>query len=841
MSTDAITPEELLAHSAWLRRLAARLVEPASAEDLVQETWAVAVRAKPDRDRPLRPWLAEVLRNLARMRARGTARWRARIEKVRASDDVPLPTPEELLTYHQAQRMVAEEVARLDEPFRSAVLLCYGQGLEPSEIARRQSIPAGTVRWRLKRGLDEVRAKLDARCGNDRKAWRAALAPLVGRTVAGGAGGLVVLGWRGVGWKMAGALLVLAIAGVTARRWSSSRGEGEKVAVVASAANGAVVARNPPPHLIGGPPSLGALAAAAATMQGGRGDVSEALKRAADPGDAPARGNPKAPVTIVIYSEFQCPFCSRVNPTLGELQALFPDDVRFVWRNLPLPFHESAGLAAEAAMAAAEQGKFWPMHDRLFANQDRLDPVALAEHAKAIGLDVRKFQAALDSGKFRARVAADAQLAKAANINGTPAFLINGEPLMGAQPLAAFKQKVDEALARAKGLPPPPPPAAPAPVPGKPMLRGPIISPVWPPAQVTLPDALLGDRLNMHVAIGNAPMRGTAKAPVEVLYFTTLICGRCAPAAQVADGLLATYGVQIRLYAKVIPVSRPGEPGPLVAEAALAAQAAGRFWPFHDALMRGPYGERDDEKLERAARDAGLDVVELRAALYAGRYRARALEEGEALRGARIGDTAFVVDGRVADGNVALLQLIEAAITKAGHKPPPWPTGPTGKDPNGLYGLKGPPGGPIFQPPGLSQLSHRQAFAVEPRDEAWAAPIEKQLGPLITKDLRAVEPKLVDSKLECRSTLCRLTWQIGKGDPKVVAGAVNFIYAPGDGRPDGAERYLVLRAGGPGQDPPTADRTIARVKSRRSTVLYNLRTGRVEAPADLSGARLPAE
>src|SRR6185436_13653056 len=178
MSTDAITPEDLLAHSAWLQRLAARLVEPSSAEDLVQETWAAAVRAQPDRDRPLRPWLAEVLRNLVRMRARGAARWRTRAEKVRASDDVALPSPEELLTYHEAQRMVAEEVARLEEPFRSAVLLCYGQGMEPSEIARRLSIPAGTVRWRLKRGLDEVRDKLDQRYGHDRRAWCAALAPL---------------------------------------------------------------------------------------------------------------------------------------------------------------------------------------------------------------------------------------------------------------------------------------------------------------------------------------------------------------------------------------------------------------------------------------------------------------------------------------------------------------------------------------------------------------------------------------------------------------------------------------------------------------------------------------
>ena len=155
----AITPEDLLAHSAWLQRLARRLVDPNTAEDLVQETWATAVRTRPERDRPLRPWLAEVLRNLARMRARSAGRWQARAHRVGAAEEGALPSPEELLTFHEAQRMVAEAVARLEEPYRSTVLLCYAQEIEPSEIARRQGIPGGTVRWRLKHGLDQVRAR----------------------------------------------------------------------------------------------------------------------------------------------------------------------------------------------------------------------------------------------------------------------------------------------------------------------------------------------------------------------------------------------------------------------------------------------------------------------------------------------------------------------------------------------------------------------------------------------------------------------------------------------------------------------------------------------------------
>src|SRR5688500_9123101 len=103
------TAEELLAHSPWLRRLAARLVEPASADDLVQDTWVAALRSPPDADEgPPQPWLTRVVKNLARNRRRSAGRWKARAPLVAAEQDAPLPSAEELLTYHEAQRLVAE-------------------------------------------------------------------------------------------------------------------------------------------------------------------------------------------------------------------------------------------------------------------------------------------------------------------------------------------------------------------------------------------------------------------------------------------------------------------------------------------------------------------------------------------------------------------------------------------------------------------------------------------------------------------------------------------------------------------------------------------------------------
>ncbi len=200
MATDAPTlqPEQLLEHVEWMRRLARALVrEPVEADDLAQEALTVALDAPPATDRPVRPWLAGVMRNLALLRRRGAGR-RERREQAVADLAAPAPTPEQLVQRVETQRLVADMVLRLDEPFRSTVLLRYYEGLSAADIARQQGIPAGTVRWRLKRGLDELRGHLDDSFEGDRQRWHALLAPLVpaavdAATAATGsaAGGLV--------------------------------------------------------------------------------------------------------------------------------------------------------------------------------------------------------------------------------------------------------------------------------------------------------------------------------------------------------------------------------------------------------------------------------------------------------------------------------------------------------------------------------------------------------------------------------------------------------------------------------------------------------------------------
>ncbi len=161
----------------------------------------------------------------------------------------------------------------------------------------------------------------------------------------------------------------------------------------------------------------------------------------------PSRGPEGAKVTIVEFSDFQCPYCGRVHDTVEKVMESYPGKVRLVFRQFPLKFHEKAPLAAEAALCANEQGQFWQYHDVLFKNQQKLDEPDLKAHAASIGLDAAKFADCLSTGRMKKTLEADQAAGEKAGVNGTPAFFINGTPLSGAQPLEAFKEVIDQELA----------------------------------------------------------------------------------------------------------------------------------------------------------------------------------------------------------------------------------------------------------------------------------------------------------------------------------------------------------------------------------------------------------
>ena len=164
-------------------------------------------------------------------------------------------------------------------------------------------------------------------------------------------------------------------------------------------------------------------------------------------GPSPKRGSDSAAVKIVEWSDFQCPFCRRVGPTLDQLEKEYGEKVQIVFKHMPLTMHTKARPAHAAAEAAGMQGKFWEMHDKIFADQRGMSEERYVEYATELGLDVEQFKKDAASDKVDKRISADYAQGTKLGVTGTPAFFVNGRFLSGAQPFASFKKLVDEELA----------------------------------------------------------------------------------------------------------------------------------------------------------------------------------------------------------------------------------------------------------------------------------------------------------------------------------------------------------------------------------------------------------
>jgi protein-disulfide isomerase len=172
-----------------------------------------------------------------------------------------------------------------------------------------------------------------------------------------------------------------------------------------------------------------------------------------DDATSPSRGPADAPVTIVEFSDFQCPYCKRVAPSLEQAIKSYPQQVRLVYRQFPLNIHSNGQKAAEASLCAQEQGKFWEMHNAMFASQKALAVEQLKVKAAELGLDAEQFNQCLDSSKYAAKIREDITAGTAAGVNGTPALFVNGRFLNGAVPFKEIQKLIEDELAR-KGIEP---------------------------------------------------------------------------------------------------------------------------------------------------------------------------------------------------------------------------------------------------------------------------------------------------------------------------------------------------------------------------------------------------
>jgi protein-disulfide isomerase len=379
---------------------------------------------------------------------------------------------------------------------------------------------------------------------------------------------------------------------------------------------------------------------------------------------SPFKGAEDALVTIVEFSEFQCPFCARVNPTIQQILDTYGDDVRVVFKQNPLSFHDRAEPAARASIAAHNQGKFWEYHDLLFANQRELTDANLAAWAEQIGLNMERFNADLQAAETTARIEEDQALAARLAARGTPHFFINGYRLRGAQPYARFEAVINERLTEARALVESGTPRAgvyealqadavrgPAP-----MIQAPTPQ-AQPQAQPAAPAA------PVEINVGDAPAKGPADAPVTVVVWTDFQCPFCTRLANNLDAAIEGIEDKVRVVVKAFPLSFHQD-AHLAHQASLAAHAQGKFWEFHDTLFANQraLGRAD---LERYAEQIGLDMDTFRAALDNGTYRAEVdaqMREGQGF--GVTGTPGWFVNG-VKFGGARPAEAIRAAIDEA--------------------------------------------------------------------------------------------------------------------------------------------------------------------------------
>ena len=162
----------------------------------------------------------------------------------------------------------------------------------------------------------------------------------------------------------------------------------------------------------------------------------------------PVRGPETAPIEIVEFSDFDCPYCQRATNTIARILDEYGDQIRFVYKDYPLPSHPNAFKAAEAGNCANDQGKFWPFHDRLFESQGALDVASLKTYASELGLETEAFTACLDSGRHASRVERDLEIGSGYGVSSTPTIFVNGRAVVGAMPYESFVEIIQEELSR---------------------------------------------------------------------------------------------------------------------------------------------------------------------------------------------------------------------------------------------------------------------------------------------------------------------------------------------------------------------------------------------------------
>ena len=392
----------------------------------------------------------------------------------------------------------------------------------------------------------------------------------------------------------------------------------------------------------------------------------------------PMRGERDALVTVVVFSDFQCPFCARLETTLDSVRARYGRDVRIIWKNQPLPFHQNAKPAAEAAQGVFElkgNDAFWRFHDKCFTNQSSLSEQSYEDWARLEGVDGKTFSSGLATHRWRWKVEEDSSLGTRLGATGTPTSFVNGIKLGGAQPFTVFERTIDDELTKARS----------AVASGTPRDRVyversrinynavPAPTATGTGTAVYVPPPNQDDNKIFPVPVGSSPVRGPATALVTIIEFADYQCPFCKRAQPTLERLRRDYPNDVRFVFKQQPLSfhLRAEPAAELALEARAQKGDTGFWAAHDKLFASQPALEDDDLL-RIARGLGLDEGKVSTAILAKKHKPAIEADSKMANGfGATGTPAFFVNGRKVSGAQPyerFKQIIDEEIPKAKEK-----------------------------------------------------------------------------------------------------------------------------------------------------------------------------
>ncbi|MFW5966681.1 MAG: DsbA family protein, partial [Persicimonas sp.] len=320
-------------------------------------------------------------------------------------------------------------------------------------------------------------------------------------------------------------------------------------------------------------------------------DAAKADDSAIPVGDSPTLGDDDALITVVEFSDFQCPFCEKGANTVKQLEEKYPDEVRVVFKHNPLPMHKQAPDAHKASIAAHNQGKFWEMHDFLFENQKQIkqngDDIKgwTAKEAEKMGLDVEQFKKDFDSEETQKKIDADMELSKKVEVKGTPHFFVNGERVKGAKPVGEFEKIIDSQLKEAEKM-----------IDQGSASRGEVYDKM---VEKNFDGDGGGGQKAEKPDKPKQPKQAVEYVPVEdedpgfgnqddplvtIVEFSDFQCPFCSKVVPTVDKIKEKYGDDVRFSFKQLPMQMHKQAKP-AAKASLAADRQDKFWEMHDLLF----------------------------------------------------------------------------------------------------------------------------------------------------------------------------------------------------------------------------------------------------------------